>query len=45
MRQSSNPRSVQDQLGHASPAMTMLYWRTLNRDKALKVQEGVDFAW
>ena len=45
MRLSGNPRSVQDQLGHASPAMTMRYWRTLNREEALKIQEGVDFTW
>ena len=45
MRLSGNPRSVQDQLGHASPAMTMRYWRTLNREEALRVQEGVDFSW
>jgi integrase len=36
---------VQDQLGHASPAMTMRYWRTLNREEALKIQEMVDFIW
>lgn len=29
MRVSGNPRSVQDQLGHASPAMTLRYFRTL----------------
>lgn len=45
MRLSGNPKSVQDQLGHASPAMTMRYWPTLNPEEALKIQEGVDFAW
>ena len=45
MRLSGNPRSVQDQLGHASPAMTMRYWRTLSQQEALRIQEGVDFAW
>jgi integrase len=45
MRLSGNPRSVQDQLGHASPSMALRYWKTLNREEALKVQEGVDFGW
>ena len=45
MRLSGNPRSVQDQLGHASPAMTLRYFRTLASEEALRVQEGVDFAW
>ncbi len=45
MRLSGNPRSVQDQLGHASPAMTLRYFRTLATEEALRVQEGVDFAW
>jgi integrase len=45
MRLSGNPRSIQDQLGHASPAMTMRYWQTLNREEALKIQEMVDFTW
>ena len=45
MRLSGNPRSVQDQLGHASPAMTLRYFRTLASEEALRVQEGVDFGW
>ncbi len=45
MRLSGNPRSVQDQLGHASPAMTLRYFRTLATEEALRVQEGVDFGW
>ncbi len=45
MRLSGNPRSVQDQLGHASAAMTLRYFRTLAAEEALRVQEGVDFAW
>lgn len=44
MRLSGNPRSVQDQLGHASPAMTMRYWRTLAAEEALQIQEAVEFA-
>lgn len=45
MRLLGNPRSVQDQLGHASPAMTMRYWRTLSQQEALRIQESVDFDW
>ena len=45
MRASGNPRSVQDQLGHASPTMTMRYWRTLSQQEALRIQEAVDFHW
>ncbi len=45
IRLSGNPRSVQDQLGHTSTAMTLRYFRTLASEEALRVQEGVDFAW
>ena len=45
MRVSGNPRSVQDQLGHASPAMTLRYFRTLAVEEALRIQEGIDFQW
>ncbi len=45
MRLSGNPRSVQDQLGHASAAMTLRYFRTLAAEEALQVQEVVDFGW
>jgi integrase len=45
MRASGNPRSVQDQLGHASPAMTLRYWRTLSQQEALRIQEAIEFGW
>ncbi len=45
MRITGNPRSVQDQLGHASPAMTLRYFRTLSQQESLNIQEGVDFSW
>lgn len=45
MRVSGNPKSVQDQLGHSTPQMTMRYFRTLSQEEALQVQEGVDFGW
>jgi integrase len=45
MRATGNPRSVQEQLGHASAAMTLRYFRTLSQQEALRIQEGVDFQW
>lgn len=45
MRASGNPRSIQDQLGHSTPAMTLRYWRTLSQQEALRIQEQVDFDW
>jgi len=45
MRVSGNPRSVQDQLGHASAAMTLRYFRTLAAEESLQIQERVDFGW
>ena len=45
MRISGNPRSIQDQLGHSTPAMTLRYFRTLSQQESLRIQEGVDFGW
>jgi len=45
MRITGNPRSVQDQLGHSTPAMTLRYFRTLSQQESLRIQEGVDFGW
>ncbi len=45
MRMTGNPKSVQDQLGHTTAAMTMRYYRTLATEEALQVQEAVDFGW
>jgi len=45
MRVSANPRSVQDQLGHVTAAMTLRYFRTLAREESLQIQETVDLGW
>ena len=45
MRISGNPRSVQDQLGHSTPAMTLRYFRTMSQQESLQIQQGVDFGW
>jgi len=42
LRQTGNPQSVQDQLGHSSVAMTMRYLRTLTADAAISIQESAD---
>lgn len=42
LRASRNPKSIQDQLRHSSPDMTLRYWKTLEREAALQIQEGVD---
>ncbi len=45
MKASGNPKSVQDQLGHASASMTMRYFRTLSQEESLALQEQVDLGW
>lgn len=45
LRVARNPKAVQDQLGHASPQMTMRYMKTLAHDESLAIMQGVDFGW
>jgi integrase len=45
LRQTGNPKAVQDQLRHKSALMTLRYLKTLSADESLKVQQGVDFRW
>lgn len=45
LRATGNPRAVQEQLRHASPAMTLKYLRTLAAEEAMRVQDQVDFRW
>ena len=42
LRATGDPRSVQAQLGHSSPEMTMRYWRTVTVDEGIAVQASVD---
>ena len=42
LRATRDPRSVQEQLRHVSPAMTLRYLKTLTREEALEVQSSVD---
>ena len=45
MKRSGNPKSVQDQLGHTDPGMTLRYMKTLQRDESLKIQGEIDYEW
>ena len=42
LARTGNPRSVQHQLGHQSGAMTLCYWKTLEAEEGIRVQEEVD---
>lgn len=42
MRITGNFRSIQDQLGHATPGMTMRYFKTLTMQESLEIQKGVE---
>jgi integrase len=45
LRETGNPRAVQQQLRHASPTMTLRYLKTLSAEESLRVQDQVDFRW
>ncbi|MFC1977909.1 tyrosine-type recombinase/integrase [Chloroflexota bacterium] len=45
LRQTGNPKALQDQLRHKSAHMTLRYLKTLSADESLKIQQGVDFKW
>ena len=42
LRLTRNPRALQEQLRHLTPDMTLRYFKTLTREEALEIQEGVD---
>lgn len=42
LRQTGNPKAVQDQLRHSSAMMTLRYLKTISRDESLKIQSQVD---
>ena len=43
LRQTKNPKALQDDLGHASPLMTLRYLSTLQEEDSLRIQQDVDF--
>ena len=45
LRQTGNPKAVQDQLRHKSALMTMRYLKTLSHEESLQIQQGVEFQW
>ena len=45
LKQTGNPKAVQDQLRHKSALMTMRYLKTVSADESLKIQQAVDFQW
>jgi integrase len=45
LRQTGNPKALQDQLRHKSAQMTLRYLKTISADESLRVQQGVDFKW
>lgn len=45
LRQTGNPKAVQDQLRHKSARMTLRYLKTLSADESLRIQQQVDFDW
>ena len=45
LRQTGNPKAVQDQLRHKSALMTMRYLKTLSQEESLKIQQEVEFQW
>ena len=45
LRQTGNPKAVQDQLRHKSALMTLRYLKTLSTDESLKIQQGIEYQW
>lgn len=45
LRQTGNPKAVQDQLRHKSTQMTLRYLKTVSADESLRIQQRVDFKW
>ena len=45
LRQTGNPKALQDHLRHKSALMTLRYLKTLSLDESLKIQQGVEYQW
>ena len=43
LRQTRNPKALQDHLGHASPLMPLRYLSTLQDEDSLRIQQDVEF--
>ena len=45
LKQTGNPKAVQEQLRHSTAQMTLRYMKTLSHAEALDVQAGVNYNW
>ena len=45
LKRTGNPKAVQDQLRHASAAMTLRYMKTLAHEESLKIQQQINLEW
>lgn len=45
LRQTGNPKAVQDQLRHSSALMTLRYMKTLSHEESMRIQQRVDYDW
>lgn len=45
LRRTGNPKAVQEQLRHQTMRQTLRYFKTLQSDEAMKIQEKVDLGW
>lgn len=45
LRQTGNPKAIQDQLRHKSALMTLRYLKTISREESIQIQQGVEFNW
>jgi len=45
LKQTGNPKAVQDQLRHRSALMTLRYMKTLSHEESMRIQQRVDYDW
>lgn len=45
LKVTGNPKAVQDQLRHATARMTLRYFKTLQAEESMKIQQQVNFEW
>ncbi len=45
LKETGNPKAVQEQLRHRSAKMTLRYMKTLSHDESIKINQGVDYKW
>ena len=45
LAQTGNPKALQNHLRHSSSRMTSLYLKTVQAQRSLEIQQGVDFGW